>query len=98
MYCATRKRLYVNSKQRQTRASDSLTTFILGMLIVFIGYVAWGMLTISYKARIYEIAGIFFNYITAVLYVVLVVITGRIKKMMEFRQLKVVSGAGFLIA
>lgn len=55
MYCATRKRLYVNSKQRQTRASDSLTTFILGMLIVFIGYVAWGMLTISYKARIYEI-------------------------------------------
>ncbi len=98
MYCATRKRLYVNSKQRQTRASDSLTTFILGMLIVFIGYVAWGMLTISYKARIYEIAGIFFNYITAVLYVVLVVITGRIKNMMEFRQLKVVSGAGFLIA
>lgn len=88
----------MNGKQMRIKAGDSLITFILGMLIVLIGYVAWGMLTISYRAHIYEIAGIFFTYITAALYAVLVVVISRAKKMMEFRQLMVVSGVGLLIA
>lgn len=88
----------MNRKQMRIKAGVSLTVFILGMLIVLIGYAAWGMMTISYRAHIYEIAGILFTYITAVLYVVLVVVTGRAKKMMEFRQLKAVSGVGLLIA
>ncbi len=88
----------MNSKQIRTRTDNGLTAFILGMLIILIGYVTWGMMTISYRAHIYKVVGIILTYILAVLYTALVVIIGRTREIGEIRQFRVVSCIGFLFS
>lgn len=88
----------MDSKQMRIKTESSQMAFILGILMVFIGYAAWGLMTISYRAHIYETAGILFTYLTAVLYLVLVIMTGRTKETSLGRQLKVVSLVGFIIS
>ena len=88
----------MDCKQRRIKAYNNLITFILGMGIVLIGYVAWGMFTIAYKSYAYELAGIMLTILSAVLYVVLVVITGRKKEDVISSQLSAVSFAGFIVS
>lgn len=88
----------MGSKRMRIKIGSSLIAFILGIMIVLIGYAAWGMMTISYRAHIYETAGALLTYILAVLYPALVVIVGRTKKIVEIRQFKVVSCVGFVIS
>lgn len=88
----------MDCKQRRIKAYNNLITFILGMGIVLIGYVAWGMFTIAYKSYAYELAGIILTILSAVLYVVLVVITGRKKEDVISSQLSAVSFAGFIVS
>lgn len=88
----------MKSKQMRIKTGSNLTVFILGIMIVLIGYTAWGMLTISYRAYIYETAGILLTYILAVLYIALIVMAGKAKKIVEIRQFKVVSCVGFAIS
>lgn len=88
----------MDSKRVQARADNNQKTFILGMLIVFIGYISWGMFTISYKAHIYETMGILFTYLTAILYIVFSVMLSKAKRTAESRQLRTVSCIGFIIS
>lgn len=88
----------MDSKRVQARADNNQKTFILGMLIVFIGYIAWGMLTISYKAHIYETMGILFTYLTAILYIAFVIMLSKAKRATEIRQLRTVSCIGFIVS
>ena len=88
----------MDSKRIQARVGNNQKTFILGMLIVFIGYISWGMFTISYKAHIYETMGILFTYLTAILYIAFVVMLSKTKRTTEIRQLRTVSCIGFIIS
>lgn len=88
----------MDSKRIQARVGNNQKTFILGMLIVFIGYISWGMFTISYKAHIYETMGILFTYLTAILYIVFSVMLSKAKRTAESRQLRTVSCIGFIIS
>lgn len=88
----------MDSKRVRIKADNGLLTFMLGMMIVLIGYVAWGMLTISYRAHGYEAAGILLTILSAILYTLLVIIAGKTKGTAVNRQLKAVSLAGFIIS
>lgn len=88
----------MNSKQVRIRLGNGLIMCILGIIIVFLGYAAWGMFTLSYKAHIYVIAGIFLTIITAMLYIILAIMAVRAKKTMISRQLTTISVFGFVIS
>lgn len=71
---------------------------IAGMTIVLMGYMSWGLLTISYKAPVMHTIGVLFTYMTAVIYIIFILFVRKSQKYEEDRQLWVLSGVGFVIS
>lgn len=71
---------------------------LLGMVIIFAGYIAWGILTISYKAPLLKVIGVLFTYIIIVMYILFTIIVIKAKRYAESRQLCMISSVGLLIS
>lgn len=72
------------------------TAFILGLGMLFAGFGAWCLFTISYRGRLFEYAGALATIVTAMLYLCMILLAEKNEEI--FRQLRKISAAGLLIS
>lgn len=87
----------MNINREWLKKNNNWIMLIFGIILIFSGYVSWGILTISYKAPIFKTIGVLFTYMTVVLYNILVAIVVKAKDYKTIQQLWVLSCIGLIL-
>lgn len=87
----------MNSKSGWTQKSNNWIMLILGIVMIMIGYMSWGVITISYKAPIYKTIGVLFTCVMFAWYLIFVICLVKAKKYVEMQQVFSLSVIGFCV-